>query len=134
MHPGMTEKAVQSLISDWLSLNHIVHWRQNSGAFSRALPVPSSSTLTFSKSHSSFIRFSFFLFPGDDNLAFLDLAGIYQGFFFAIECKRPGAKPTVNQVNTINLINSQGGLALWADALETVIKEFQVFFKQSFTY
>lgn len=121
--PHISERDIQSLISDWLSLNKIVHWRQNSGAI--VLKNTSSQG-------NRFIKFLFFLYPKGDALAFHDLAGIYQGTFFSIECKKPRGKPTTPQNNTINLINSQGGLSFCASSVEEVNLCFSKFFLQKF--
>ena len=49
-----------------------------------------------------------------------DILACIKGKFVAIEVKRPGQKPTKLQLNFIDAINSIGGVAFWADNLETV--------------
>lgn len=49
-----------------------------------------------------------------------DILACVKGKFVAIEVKRPGQKPTKLQLNFIDAVNSIGGVAFWADNLETV--------------
>lgn len=50
-----------------------------------------------------------------------DLLGcLPNGRIIAIECKRPGGRPTPEQVRFIRDIQSRGGLAMIADNAETV--------------
>jgi penicillin-binding protein-related factor A (putative recombinase) len=48
----------------------------------------------------------------------LDCHGCYQGVYFAIETKRPGATPTKIQWVTIENIQAAGGLVFVIDSLE----------------
>lgn len=48
----------------------------------------------------------------------LDCHGCYNGLYFAIECKRPGARPTAIQQYTIDKILAAGGLVYVIDSLE----------------
>lgn len=121
-----SEKNIQLLISQWLSINCIVHWRLNSGA------IYLENDKFTSRKKGRFIRFAFFLYPKGESLAFPDIAGLFKGTYFSIECKKPGAKPSPSQINAIDLINSLGGLAFWTDSLSLVIEKFQNFFQQSF--
>lgn len=123
----LSEKEIQSVISDWLTLNRIVHWRLNSGA----IYLENKFTL---RKKGRLVRFAFFLYPKGEALTFPDIAGIFQGIYFSIECKKPGAKPSPNQIKSIDLINSHGGLAFWTDSLSLVIEKFQIFFQQSFLW
>ena len=50
-----------------------------------------------------------------------DLLGcLPNGRMLAIECKRPGCRPTPEQERFINDIQSRGGLALIADSVQVV--------------
>ena len=49
-----------------------------------------------------------------------DIIACIKGKFVAIEVKRPSNKPTDLQYNFIDAVNSIGGIAFWADNLETV--------------
>lgn len=80
------------------------------------------------KAKKRFVKFVFILYPRQDDLKFTDLAGICEGVYFVIECKKPGKKPDREQRNFINLISEEKGLALWANSLQTVIDEFKKFF------
>jgi hypothetical protein len=48
----------------------------------------------------------------------LDCHGCYKGFYFAVETKRPGKKPTAQQEFTIQQIKDAGGLVYVVDSLE----------------
>lgn len=48
----------------------------------------------------------------------LDCIGCYKGFYFGIETKRPGNKPTALQENTIEEINAAGGMTFVIDTPE----------------
>jgi len=48
----------------------------------------------------------------------LDCHGCYNGLYFAIECKRPGARPTAIQQYTIEKILAAGGLVYVIDSKE----------------
>lgn len=50
----------------------------------------------------------------------LDVLCSVQGWFVAIECKRPGAKPTKLQLLTMQKISDAGGLVYVVDNLEAV--------------
>ena len=50
----------------------------------------------------------------------LDLMGqMRDGRLLAIEAKRPGEKPDDEQQKEINYINDNGGIAFWADSVES---------------
>lgn len=97
----ITETEVQNQIIDWLCLKQIFNWRQNTmgvymgdGKFRKA-PATGVS----------------------------DILGILKnGRFLAIEVKRPGGKATPEQLEFIENINSNGGLAFVADNLDKVIE------------
>jgi hypothetical protein len=48
----------------------------------------------------------------------LDCIGCYRGLYFAIECKRPGEKPTLLQDITAQKIRAAGGVTVVVDSLE----------------
>jgi hypothetical protein len=52
-----------------------------------------------------------------------DLIGCYQGRMIAIEIKRPGGKPSQDQVNFIAAVNHAGGLGFVTDNVDTVIEK-----------
>jgi hypothetical protein len=43
----------------------------------------------------------------------LDFVGCYRGYFFAIETKAPGKRPTPRQCATMQSMQNAGGCALW---------------------
>lgn len=53
-----------------------------------------------------------------------DLIGIRRrdGKFIACEVKRPGKKPTTEQLAFLALVNRVGGLGFWADNAETALE------------
>lgn len=52
-----------------------------------------------------------------------DLLGCYKGRMVAIEIKRPGRKPTPHQERFLAQVRNEGGIAFWADSLDTVIEQ-----------
>ena len=51
-----------------------------------------------------------------------DILGIYKGQFLAIEVKRPGYKPTVDQQAFLDRVNEAGGIGFVAWFPEDVVK------------
>lgn len=51
-----------------------------------------------------------------------DILGIYKGKFLAIELKAPKGKPSLAQVDFLDRVRSEGGIAILAYSLEDVIK------------
>lgn len=51
-----------------------------------------------------------------------DILGIYDGKLLAIEIKKPGARPSPEQVRFINRINTEGGIGFIAYSVDDVIK------------
>ena len=100
----ITENEVQNQILGWLCLNQIFNWRQNTmgvylgeGKFRKA---PTTGVA--------------------------DILGILpDGKFLAIECKRPGGKPTPDQLEFIENINANNGIAFVADNLELVMEKLE---------
>jgi hypothetical protein len=45
----------------------------------------------------------------------------YIARFLAIELKQPGKKPTEDQERFLEVVRASGGVAFWADSLDTVI-------------
>ena len=58
---------------------------------------------------------------------FPDLLGVIpgNGRVIVIECKRPGNKPTANQEHYLSLFRSWGGVALWADSVDSALAQFE---------
>ena len=57
---------------------------------------------------------------------FPDLLGCIPGSgrVVVIECKRPGNKPTANQEHYLSLFRSWGGIAFWADSVDSALAQF----------
>jgi hypothetical protein len=50
-----------------------------------------------------------------------DVIGLLSsGRFLAIECKRPGERPTAEQTAWLNAVNDRGAFACWVDRIETL--------------
>jgi hypothetical protein len=58
---------------------------------------------------------------------FPDLLGAIPGSgrVVVIECKRPGNKPTAAQEHWLAFFRAQGGIALWADSVDSALKQFE---------
>ena len=54
----------------------------------------------------------------------VDCLGCHNSQFFAIECKRPGLKPTLRQAMILNKIKAAGGLVFVIDSVEQAQKLF----------
>ena len=109
-----TEKQVQNAISDYLSVNSIIHRRTNSGALKIA---------------KRFVKFAFWMYPQSNEITeykILDLDGILpDGKAFFCECKATGKTPDEGQWNTINFINRETkAVALWADSIDMFIEKW----------
>jgi hypothetical protein len=94
------EKDVQVSITQYLTLIGIYHWKQNNTGIK--------------KDNGSWIPSNL---PGVS-----DILGILKdGRFLAIEVKRPGGKATPAQLEFIENININGGVAFVADNVDVVI-------------
>lgn len=98
-----TEASIQRTIMDYLTVRRIFHWRQNSGAFPGEY-----------KGKKRFVRFT-------SIKGVSDILGIYKGRLLAIEVKRPGEKPTVDQLAFMESVKAAGGIAFVARDLGDVI-------------
>lgn len=116
-----TEKQVQNAISDYLTARRIVHWRQNSGAFTGEYEDDKGTN------KRRFFRFMYWMFPKDDDFKFLDIGGILpDGRYFTVEVKATGKKPSKPQYRTISFIDiSTNAEALWADSIDMFIEKFE---------
>ena len=86
-----SETDIQSLVRLALSERGILNWRNNTGALK--------------DKDGRLVRYG--LFPGSS-----DIIGIMpDGRFLAIEVKKPGKKPTPEQLNFIEVIRRHGGIA-----------------------
>ena len=57
----------------------------------------------------------------------LDFIGHYRGFFFSIETKDVGKKPTSRQDLTIAAMRAGDGVAIWADNIDVIRTKFEFF-------
>lgn len=97
-----TEKDTQRAILDFLRLNGIFCWRNNTGGF------------VDKRDH--FYQFG--------KVGSGDILGLTKtGRFFSIEVKAPGKKPTDKQIEFINSVNASGGLAFVAHSLDDVMEQ-----------
>ena len=51
-----------------------------------------------------------------------DVAALHRGKFYALELKKPGGNPTVQQMEFISQVNSAGGFGCIATGLDQAIK------------
>lgn len=110
-----TETDILKLISDWLCLMRIPHWRINSGAYTGEY-INKQGTIK-----KRFIQFIRILFPNDEGLKFPDLQLIYKGITAYIELKRPGKhKNDPGQDNFLRMIVKNGGYAAKIQTLEEI--------------
>lgn len=100
----MTESDVVRDCLQFLRLNGIEAWRQNSGA----IPLPGGG----------FRRFN-----GRKGQA--DIIGIVKGRFFACECKMPGKKPTPEQDEFLDMVTRNGGISCWVTSVEELQDDLQ---------
>lgn len=101
--PAPPEAEVQRAILDTLRFLGVDCWRANTGAVAAE-----------HKGRSRFVRFGV---KGQS-----DILGILPGSgrFLAIEVKRPGNRPTADQVAFLMRVNDAGGIAFWATSARTV--------------
>jgi hypothetical protein len=102
----VTEGEIQNQILDWLNLKQIFNWRQNTmGVY---CGKDNQGNARFRKAPTTGVS---------------DILGVLpNGRFLAIECKRPGGKATPEQLEFIDSVNSNGGLAFVADSLDVVME------------
>jgi hypothetical protein len=61
--------------------------------------------------------------PGGFGRTTVDCIGCYRGFFFAIETKAPGKKPTVRQVGVLNSMERAMGRTFVIDSIDSPVLE-----------
>jgi hypothetical protein len=65
--------------------------------------------------------------PGGYGKATLDFIGCINGWYFAIETKAPGEKPTPRQLLTIKEMNDAGAVVFVIDGQETQLAQLRAF-------
>jgi hypothetical protein len=98
------ERDIQKAIRQLLRVHPMVAWhgRINRGAVQDA--------------HGNYVAFN-------DIKGCSDLIGMLKtGHWLAIEVKRPGNVPTEDQQEFLDVVALNGGLAFWADSVDTVAK------------
>ena len=55
-----------------------------------------------------------------------DILGIYKGRFLAIEIKKPGGKPTPDQLKFLRYVREEGGIAFVAYSVDDVVRQLQL--------
>ena len=99
------ERAIQRAILEWLNLQWgCKAWRSNTGAVVREY-----------KGKKRFTRF------GHPGIA--DIIGVYRGRFLAVEVKRPGNRPTLEQEAFLSEITALGGIAFCATSLDDCMQQ-----------
>lgn len=103
-------------ISDWLSINHIVHWRINSGA------CTGINEDKYGRIKKRFVRFIRFLYPKNEGYKLPDLEIFYLGITIYAEVKRPGKhKDDPGQDKFLRMIIEGGGYAVKINCLQDMI-------------
>lgn len=104
---NVTEGEVQNQILEYLNFKQIFNWRQNTmGVY---CGKDNQGNARFRKAPTTGVS---------------DILGVLSnGRFLAIECKRPGGKPTPEQLEFIDSVNNNGGLAFIADSLDVVMEK-----------
>jgi hypothetical protein len=98
--PVPRESAIQRAILDYLRSVGLEPWRNNTGATKTA--------------HGSFVRYG--KVGSGDLFALLPP----HGRLLSVEVKRPGRKPTDEQVAFMEAVNAAGGLAIVATSVDDV--------------
>ena len=100
-----TEGAIQKVILDYLKLKkYLVFKHRNVGIYKQAT--------------NSYIPLSF----GEKGIS--DVIGCSpQGTFIAVEVKKPGGKPSPDQLRFLEEVKVRGGIGILAYSLDDVIKE-----------
>lgn len=105
MRTVASEKEIQSAILEYLNLQrNCVAWRFNRGAMAGE--------------YKGKRRFTVFGPPGCS-----DILGVLNGRFLAIEVKRPGNEPTVDQQAFLDSVSHAGGIAAVAHSLDELIEK-----------
>jgi hypothetical protein len=101
--PDNESQIVADIRAAFARIDGVTCWRNNVGL----LPNPATGVKT-----------AFGLCLGSS-----DLIGILgpRARFFALECKKPGEKPTAKQFAFIALVNKRGGLATWVDNVDDAV-------------
>lgn len=103
---GPTEHEIQSQILDWLRIEKIFHYRNNTGAFSGEY-----------KGKRWFARFGKKGAP--------DIVAVHRGLYIGIEVKRPGKPLSPEQEAFRCELESHKGIYVWATKLEDVQELFR---------
>lgn len=106
-----SESAIVAAVLRYLNLCPAVAmaWRQNTGGMRRSYTSKDGST------HEYHIRFGF---PGISDI----LGMLKDGRLLAVECKRLGQRPTVEQVAFLARVRAGGGVAIVATSVEDVAR------------
>ena len=116
--PPPLEKDIQTAILDYLLMRGHFAWRQNTGGIplhgegkeGRFRPAPVRGV-------SDILGVA-----GEPRKQAIDCATVpRKGTFFAVEVKRPGKKPTADQLKFLNDVLSHGGVGIVATSVDDCI-------------
>lgn len=98
-------EVVQACLA-WLKLHGVFCWRQNQGAISGE-----------HNGKRRFLRFT-------SMTGVSDILGVLpsSGRFLAVECKRPGKKPTLEQAAFLDIVRQAGGVSICACSIDDLEK------------
>ena len=102
------EQPIVKAILEWLALVKIPAWRQNTGAIRAEY-----------KGKERFIRYG--IVGGSDILGIVPHWGPSPGRWIAIEVKRPGREPTPTKRAFLEMIRTNGGIAMSVHSLQECI-------------
>lgn len=115
----MSETTVQNAILDMLIVNHKVAWCMaiTTGQF---------------KVKGGFVTVGHYIDEAGKRMTGMsDIMGqLIDGRLFAIEVKQPGKEPTKEQLDYIDMVNKNGGVAFWCDNVSDAKEAIDAAFKK----
>ncbi|KKM77534.1 hypothetical protein LCGC14_1369090 [marine sediment metagenome] len=105
--PKQTETQLVRVCLEWLSMEGVLAWRQNTGAW-----------VSTYKGKRSVVRYGI---PGMSDI----LGVLPDGRFLAIECKLPGREATIEQERFHARIDASGGLGIVVHTLDELQDAFE---------
>jgi penicillin-binding protein-related factor A (putative recombinase) len=109
MNRKLTESAIQKSILDYLRMRQIFCWRNNSGA----------RKFDYRRKDGN-VTHNFFQWG---RVGSGDIIGVLPGGkFFSIEVKLPGKKPTIEQVQFMDLVGKNKGISFVANSIDDVTR------------
>ena len=109
MGANPSEQEIQKSILDWLRMNGVFCWKQFGGGY-------------FDQRRQRYIPTGVRGVP--------DILGILPGgVFLGCEVKRPGQKPTDDQLAFLRAITDAGGIGTWVTGIEELERDLEPYLK-----